>query len=173
MEKLTTIAPYITIANSAGIVGLFLYQQKQNQQIALALETLGKNLTNMSNKLGSVVNSDEDSRALMKQFNDDVIKINKNIKRIISDSDMEDIKSDIEDIVDALNENGTKIKLSSKKKSVKKNKKKSKYDSDSSDSDSEDERPRKKREKSRDRGGRHRSEVGDDVVEEFKKSGRS
>lgn len=167
MEKAVNAAPYVTILNTAAIGIGYVYYYKQLQDVKTAIEGLARTLLAVQNKLSNVVSTDEESKHLMSQFEDDIKKITKCIKKLPSGEDLEVVKEDIEEMVSTLEEKGTVIKLPSAKSSKKNNRKKrraSKYDS-SSDEDSEDEKPQKKGNQNR----RKRAELSDNLLDDFKK----
>lgn len=167
MEKAASVAPYVTLLNSAAIGIGYVYFYKQLQDIKNALEGVGKTLFNFQSKLSSVSSNDDETKHLMAQFGDDIKKLNKCIKKLPTPDDLDLVKEDIEEVVNVLGDKGTNVKLPSTKNNKRNNRKKkrnSKYDS-SDDEDSEDEKPQKKGSQNR----RKKAEMSDDLLSDFRK----
>lgn len=169
MDKAASAAPYVTALNTAAIGIGYVYFYKQLQDIKTVLETLSRALNNFQTKLGGVVTADDENKVLMGQFETEIKKLNKCIKKLANVDDIDLVKADLDEVVDAIQSSGTIVKLPSAraKRSVRKDtrrKKPSKYDDSSDEESSEDEKPQKRTQFAR----RKKAEAPDDLVQSMR-----
>lgn len=125
MDKLKDPSMVLSVANSAGLVGITAYFYKQLEAQRLDMIKMQQTIQGLLRKLSEIEKGEQNKSETLHLLNDQIKKLNEQVEDMPSLTDTENLDLDIDEITNVLSENNITIERPSQK--VRYKKKSNKY----------------------------------------------